>query len=80
MILHKFSTYSSSAKSLLLALGGRRRFEVATANREFMLKKEVYCAECGDVEALRMQERSCICGISKGHTEEGCLDLILGPL
>jgi len=42
--------------------------------------KLIYCTECGDVVALRRQERSCICGKSKGaYCPDGLHATINGP-
>lgn len=42
--------------------------------------KLIYCIECGDVVALRKQERYCVCGKSKGaYGPDGLHATISGP-
>ncbi len=42
--------------------------------------KLIYCIKCGDVVALRRQERSCFCGKSKGlYGPDGLHATISGP-
>lgn len=42
--------------------------------------KLLYCQRCGDVVALRLESRTCICGASNGHYKEDQLHVVIkGP-